>query len=148
MKYIKLTKGKRTLVDDDDYDWANQFKWHLSSNGYAVRTSENRQLHRYINKTPANFDTDHINRNKLDNRKCNLRTVTRSQNNFNSLPPKDNKSGVKGVWWSKRWKLWYAQIKVNGKTYCLGSSKIKKEAIKLRLNAEKEFIKYDNTLCR
>lgn len=140
MKLIPLTKGRFTLVDDADFEWLNQWKWYLSGNGYATRTSKHIRMHRVINNTPDGYDTDHINRDKLDNRRDNLRSVTRSQNNFNSLPPKDNKSGVKGVWWSERWQLWYAQIKVNGKRYNLGSSKNKNEAIELRLAAESRIL--------
>jgi hypothetical protein len=146
MKRIPLTQGKFALVDDADFEWLNQWKWRVN-HGYARRALyENGKragdisMHRLINNTPAGLDTDHINRDKLDNRRDNLRSATRSQNNFNTPPPKNNKSGTKGVWYSKRWGLWYAQIKVKGKRYNLGSSQVKGGAVALRLNAERELV--------
>ena len=88
MKLIQLTKGKQAIVDDDDYEELNQFKWY-SNNGYVCRAIKINgvyktiPLHRTVNKTPIGLETDHINRNKLDNRKSNLRSVSRSINNFN-----------------------------------------------------------------
>ena len=77
-------------------------------------------MHRLINKTTEGFDTDHINRNKLDNRRSNLRTVTRSQNQFNRSNPLNNTSGVKGVHCDKNWKKWKVGIRVNGRSIYLG----------------------------
>jgi len=71
MKRIKLTQEKVALVDDADFEFLNQWKWFYHQTGYAK--SCHRYMHRLINKTPKGFHTDHINRNKLDNRKSNLR---------------------------------------------------------------------------
>ena len=108
MKKIKLTKGKYALVDDADFSRLNQWKWCYNENGYATRGTHKRingerisinySMHRLINKTPDNLFTDHINRNKLDNRKSNLRTITHQQNCFNLSPGKRNKSGCRGVY--------------------------------------------------
>lgn len=111
-------KGKYfALVDDKDFKWLNQFRWAITNNGYAVRRVGNRlfQMHRQIIGTPSEFDTDHINGNKLDNRRCNLRVVTRSQNNANQKINSANTSGYKGVSWNKHLKYWSAYIKYNGK---------------------------------
>ena len=75
---------------------------------------------------------DHINHDKLDNKLCNLRSVTVQQNNMNRRISANNTSGVFGVYLNKKKNLWCAQMKFNGKTYHLGSSKNKDEAIKLR----------------
>ena len=65
------------------------------------------------------YDLDHKNSNRLDNRLCNLRLGTRSQNQFNVGPRKTNKSGYKGV--SRRANgQWWAKIRANGKFYSLG----------------------------
>lgn len=138
MKKIQLTQGKFAIVDDEDFLELSKYKWYLSGNGYATRTSRHIRMHRVINSTPEGFDTDHINGDKLDNRRSNLRTATRSQNNFNTSPPKDNTSGTKGVWFSKRHSRWYAQIKVRGVRYNLGSSISKEVAVRLRINGEKK----------
>jgi hypothetical protein len=134
-----LTQGKKAVVDDSDFEWLNQWKWRFH-HGYASRTSKNIMMHRVLNDTPEGFDTDHINRDKLDNRRCNLRTTTRSHNNLNAPAQSNSKSGVRGVWFSHQWDRWYAQIKVDGKRLCLGSSKSKEAAIKLRRDAESELI--------
>jgi len=63
---------------------------------------------------------DHINRNRSDNRWLNLREVTRRESNLNRKIPKSNKSGVKGVSWSKQNNCWIATIKIDGKSYYLG----------------------------
>ena len=68
-------------------------------------------------------EVDHINNNgpKTDNRICNLRDATHSQNQQNKGHQKNNKSGYKGVRWHNRHKKWYAQIKIDRKQIHLGS---------------------------
>jgi len=137
MKQIPLTRGKFALVDDEDYDYLNQWKWWYTTRGYAVREEKRRVIfmHRFLMNTPDGFDTDHINRNKLDNRKENLGIVTRSQNFMNINPRKNNKSGVKGV--QKNKNSWMARIKVGYRSIYLGTFLDKQDAIKARLDAEK-----------
>lgn len=123
MKKVKLTQNKFAIVDDEDFDFINQWKWFLNDNGYAVRSvwkGKKIRMHRLINQTLEGMDTDHINRNRLDNRKSNLRTLTRSQNNLNTGLWNHNTSGVKGVTWDKSRNKWAAQIQVKGKNVHLG----------------------------
>lgn len=137
-KEIPLTQGKVALVDAEDYDWLNQWKWYASKqkNGsfYAMRRiKENGKrfpvlMHRIIIKTPKNMETDHINRNGLDNRKYNLRICTNSQNQMNRGKPKNNKSGYKGVYWNKKDKRWRAEIMVNQHLNFLGNFSMKEDA--------------------
>lgn len=69
-----LGKGKSTKVDDDDYEKYNHLVWHLSDTGYAVRKSgKTVRLHRLIMDCPEGMVIDHLNGDKLDNRKSNLR---------------------------------------------------------------------------
>lgn len=96
MPLIPLTQGKYAIVDDSDYALLNQWKWYYRS-GYAVRTSENIRMHRFILNAPKGFEVDHINGNGLDNRRCNIRIVTKQQNQWNRGPYKCNKTGFKGV---------------------------------------------------
>lgn len=127
MKMIELTQGKQTMVDDADYEWLNQFKWHYGQNGYAKRRKYFKgggasfiYMHRLITYCPQDKEVDHINHDRLDNRRGNLRIVTRQQNNRNQRISKKNKSGVLGVHYAKHAHKWRAQFKVNGVVKHLG----------------------------
>ena len=144
---IKLPKGISTIVDVGDFEFLSQWKWHLTG-GYVSRTATikgnlKRQiyLHRVINQTMLGFDTDHINGNKLDNRRHNLRTATRSQNLAHSkLIRSHNASGYRGVVWDKRNLSWVAQITFKGKSFFLGNyDDIKDAAKEYNLIAKKLF---------
>jgi len=140
MKTIPLTKGAVALVDDDDFEWLNQWKWHLSRFGYAVRKpKEQIYMHRLVAKTPVGMKTDHINYNKLDNRKCNLRICTDAQNARNRPKQSNNTSGYKGVFLSKKTNRWRAQIRLNKKTFHLGTFETREEAYKKYKEVEKEY---------
>ena len=131
---IELSQGHKTIVDYEDYQWLNQWKWYYA-HGYAVRNiyDENGKphqvrMHRLIIDTPGRLDTDHINENKLDNRRFNLRVATRSQNIANQFVGKQNNSGYKGVSWKDKNKKWVAQIRVNNKVIHIGLFDSKEEA--------------------
>lgn len=124
MKYIKLTKGKYTKVDDEDYEELNQYKWCYDSvHGYAVRNGyPNKSLikmHRQIMNEPESKEVDHKDLDKLNNQKHNLRLATRAQNGFNKKAPKNNTSGFKGVHYHNTgWRLsrpWRARIAITTK---------------------------------
>ncbi len=116
-----------TIVDDDDYQWLMQWKWRKSTSGYVIRTEGPHSnlkyisIHRLINKTPEGFQTDHINGNKLDNRKANLRSCTSVQNKWNTGSEIGSSSLYKGVSKIKNSKKWLASIKHNNKIIKLGS---------------------------
>lgn len=137
-------KVAKTIVDDFMFDIIQPYKWYLDySTGYVVTHGENKNiyLHSLIIGKPLkeNMITDHINRNKLDNRKCNLRFVTHLQSILNRTISKNNTSGIRGVTWCKESKKWIAQIMINYKGISLGHYKNKEDAITARKNAE---IKY------
>jgi hypothetical protein len=130
MKYILLTQGKKTLVDDVDFELYGDLKWQYM-NGYAGRTTykggsrkgavyETEWLHRLVAQTPEGLVGDHINGNPLDNRRKNLRNCTQRQNLMNTSKKNTNKSGVKGVSYHKKSGKWVAQIYENGKKVHLG----------------------------
>ena len=101
-----------TIVDKEDFERLNKFSWNVSSHGY-VYTRDRKvfvYMHRLIMNTPKGFDTDHINGNKLDNRRSNLRVCNRSENNWNGSKKRTNKSGYKGVSWDKKAQKWLAKI--------------------------------------
>lgn len=81
---------------------------------------------------------DHVNRDKRDNRIHNLRDVSRSVNLRNMPKPKDNTSGVVGVYWRKDLCKWRALIAVDGKTLQLGHFEQFDDAVAARKTAERE----------
>lgn len=132
MKVIELTQGKQAIVDDGLYDWLSQWNWYYKQ-GYACRneyipTHHTIRMHVVINQTPEGYSTDHMNGDKLDNRRNNLRTVNHHQNGLNRGVPSNNTSGVKGVYWHRRDKKWRAQIRVNSKKKYIGSYRDKQDA--------------------
>lgn len=126
MKFIQLTHGMKAIVDDEDYERVNQFKWLYIQVGYVARWTycDNRRvmiyMHRFIMSAPCGKDVDHKFGNKLDNRKSQLRIATRQQNLRNRGRNKNNQSGHKGVSWDKRNGKWRAVITVNRKQIHIG----------------------------
>lgn len=117
VKLIPISENRRTIVDDDDFDFLNQFKWSISEKScmyYPVAYYKGKQLimHRVIMNAPRNMVVDHINGNTLDNRKSNLRIVTPHQNHRNQHVPKTSK--YRGVYRNKN--RWIVNIMCNHKT--------------------------------
>ena len=130
MKEIKLTQGKVAIVDDEDFERLNQFKWCATlgnSTWYAIRKSTiyGKQktiiMHREIMHAHKGIQVDHRNGEGLFNCKENLRLCTNQQNGFNQRKPqKNNKLGIKGVGWHKQHRKFSARIMFNGKSIHLG----------------------------
>ena len=118
-KSIPLTKGKLALVDDEDYEYLSSKTWNYLFGGYA-RSGTGELMHRVIMGNPKGVMIDHVNGDKLDNRRSNLRLATRSENFANGIVSKRNKSGCKGVCWSRQMNKWDVRIKVNRKQIFLG----------------------------
>lgn len=89
-------------------------------NGRPVRKSVHRIMAEAFLSIPPGMVVDHINGNKIDNRLCNLRIATTSQNTWNAGKRKRNTSGYKGVTWSKSSNKWQAQMGFHGKKVFLG----------------------------
>ena len=139
--YVYGRQEKEALIDDEDFDYLNQWRWHLSAKGYAVRKPGKSCIfmHRLLNKTPYNMQTDHINRNKLDNRKSNLRTVSNQQNHFNMPLQKTNTSGFAGVSWDKSRNKWISRIIKNNSVIYLGRFLNLNDATNARKQAELKY---------
>ncbi len=131
MKIIILSKGKgHTLVDDEDYEAVNKFGCRLDSLGYAIlRKKGTCRLHRFIMKPAKGMVIDHINGNKLDNRRSNLRVCTPAENNWNQKKCCTNTSGYKGVA-LMHGKYWRAYITIKDRQKHLGIFKTKETAAK------------------
>ena len=129
-------------MDDADYEALSKFKWCFNGR-YAVRPKPRPmtggiRMHREIIGTPVEKDTDHINGDKLDNRRSNLRVCTRSQNMANVGKLKNNSSGFKGIHWHVAGENWIAYIKINGKKRHLGCFADIKEAAQAYNEAAKQ----------
>lgn len=141
MKIIYTRKGDEIMVDDEDYEELNQFLWHVSE-GYALTKYSNVngrhyvRMHRVIMKTKKGDDTDHINHNKLDNQKKNLRVCTRAENMRNYSKNKSSTSGITGVSWDKFNNKWRSQIMFYGVMKNLGRYENINDAINARKAAE------------
>jgi hypothetical protein len=114
MKLIPLTKGKFAKVDDEDFEWLSKFKW-TCMGGYAERHVKGKAIfmHRLILNTPEDMISDHINLDKLDNQRSNLRLCTHTQNSQNRSLSKSNSSGYKGVSYNITQGKWTAFISRN-----------------------------------
>jgi hypothetical protein len=114
-----LTKGKVTIVDEADFKWLSQRRWYYHIKGYAVSTSPKPSylMHRLILNAPKDLQVDHINGDKLDNRRCNLRLCTAVQNRMNVFSYRGTSSEFKGVSWNKRLAKWESHISLNGKRH-------------------------------
>jgi len=125
VRLITLANNKGTVtVDDQRYEELSQYRWHMSSFGYAkrwdVKTGKYILMHRQILNVPKGQITDHINRNRLDNREENLRLCDRSTNRLNSELNRNNTSGFPGVFLDKRTNKWRAQTYRQNKRIYLG----------------------------
>lgn len=145
MKYIKSTNGTESMVDDEDFEFLDQWNWRLSTSGYFIHSVVGKKaiiMHRLIlqkhNLYKYGLEVDHINRNRIDNRKENLRMCTSSQNKGNVGPLKSNKTGYKGVAWKRLRNQWEVHISFNKKYMFLGYFNDPKEAGDAYIKKHKE----------
>ena len=142
---------KKMLCDLEDWETLGEYSWRLSNQGYATtnipakdgapKKSWVRAHTLIIEKPSEGFMTDHINRNKLDNRKSNLRIVSARENILNRNIFEKNKYGIRGVQLLKnRNKKWTAKITVNNEIIHLGYFYTLDEAKKARLDAEEKYL--------
>jgi hypothetical protein len=132
MPHIPLTKGRVALVDAADYNaLLAAGRWHYSQAGYAVHrhitpagAHQNWLMHRLImswatgQRLPRDLQVDHLNHDRLDNRRANLRLCTPSQNQWHKGLQGNNTSGYRGVSWNKG--RWEARIRYHRRRINLG----------------------------
>jgi hypothetical protein len=164
-KEIQLTKGMKTIVDEEDYDWLRKYRWSASADakhkgthrakttlykkmddGFTWRRSEH--MHRMIMGAKRGEIVDHVNGDPLDNRRSNLRLATHAENCQNgkkgTYRGKPCLSKYKGV--SKRsstkngkkYSYWIGQIVVDGQHINLGNFKTEEDAARAYDEAAKE----------
>ena len=133
---IETSHGDFLLIDEADLDLAMRYSWSLNGRGYAHAHIDHKwvTLPRYlIGITDTHVIVDHINGNKLDNRRANLRVCTQQQNCMNRAIRSDNKSGCAGVFMRKNG----FQVRVG--TKYLGTFKTLEDAIRVRKAGEEEY---------
>lgn len=142
------------IIDIEDINKTKEHIWRMSNTGYATTDTkdETRGHLRYHNfilnrdyKGEKYIIVDHINGDKLDNRKINLRITTRRNNQRNTGIRASNNSGVTGVRWKKNENCYVSEITINGMTRYLGRSKVFDEMVLARISEEaKVFKEYSN----
>lgn len=145
VKRILLSQSKVALVDDRDFEWLSQWKWHAhcgpSGKWYALRWDGPkgrrvlRRMHREIAAICGMREVDHKDLDGLNNQRHNLRPCSHSQNAANRAAYKINTSGFKGVFWHPKNRTWFAQIRVNKRAKYLGCFEDKVQAAKAYDNA-------------
>jgi hypothetical protein len=130
MKQIELTQGKVALVDDEDFEWLNKWKWCSQNSGrktYAMRSVYigkkhfTVRMHREITKANKGQEVDHKDHNGLNNQRNNLRICSHRENMFNERARQNTTSKYKGVYYEKLIGKWRPQINILGKVIHLGS---------------------------
>ena len=127
----------RALIDLEDVDKVKDIKWYLS-HGYAKNSNSNLLIHRLVMDCPDDKVVDHINHNRLDNRKSNLRICTHQQNMMNSGKRQSN-TGYTGVYWFDVTGKYVVKIGLNKKSIHIGYFDTLEQAIEARKQAEIEY---------
>lgn len=168
MKTINISNGQIVMVDDEDFDYLNQWNWSCKKSPYtfyafrqqvidgrAVEIKMHRQLLKVVFQKEVLID--HKDRNGLNNQKDNLRKCNRSQNNINSVKRSNSTSIYKGVSFEasgRALKKWVAQVYFNKKQYWLGRFDTETEAAQaydkkvFELHGEFAVLNFDKTILK
>lgn len=125
-----LANGREFIVDLQDRSLVEPHRWHISNHGYAARHDGPKkvQIHQLLLIVEDGFEVDHKNRNKLDDRRSNLRPAEHFKNCFNCNLRRNKTSRFRGVFLDKRRSVWRAEIRSNGRTVFIGSFKNEEDA--------------------
>ncbi|NBH15614.1 hypothetical protein D3Z36_15990 [Lachnospiraceae bacterium] len=141
---VKLSDENYMFCDIEDWEQFKGHYWFMNDTGYAVcetMATGILRFHKLVTGTTADVIIDHINRNKLDNRKHNLRIATKEVNAINRGLQSNNTTGHAGVHFNNKSGTWNARVKVHGKVIWLGAYPTKEEAIAARLAGEEKYYK-------
>lgn len=139
--HVILRNGEEMLCDRDDWEKLKQYTWTKDAYGYASASIKRcrKKFHVQVMGKKEGYVIDHIDQNKLNNQKNNLRFATKAGNAANSKLSKNNTSGVKGV--TRYRNKWHSQITVNGRNIHLGNYDTIEEAAEARKKAEEKYFK-------
>jgi len=129
VKTIPLGDGLYAYVDGADFEWLNQWTWRVHG-GYAARHVKRKVIfmHREIMKPPKGKIVDHVNGNKFDNTRANLRNITPQENQHNRRKQRGASSIYKGVTYYKAGRCWRASLSCGKECYYLGQFETEVEA--------------------
>ena len=127
-KIVPLPHGAEAKVSNEDYEWVTESLWGLNSRGYAASGGHRFMHHEIAARVYGgrNGEVDHINLDRLDNRRENLRVVTRSQNMMNRARLRSSKHPYKGI--SKNYNRWVAKVKLDRQFHYIGTFATPEEA--------------------
>ena len=127
-----------TQIDTEDLEMVKAYRWVSNPDNYVIGYNKERHiyLHRLVMGDPKS-DIDHIDRNKLNNKKSNLRLTNQYENSLNRGLHRNNTSGFKGVTHERG--MWRASLYKGGIHYSGGFFENKEDAIKKRIEMEKEY---------
>ena len=140
--------NKKFYFDLEDYGKIKEYYWVINNKGYVITGGANNSnllMHRLILNVLDDQEVDHINHNTNDNRKENLRIVTRSQNQMNASLRSNNTSGVTGVYFDNTYGYWVSKIQQD----VLGHFANFEDAVKVRKEAEEKYFgeySYDESM--
>lgn len=129
--YIPISKSEFAVVDIDDLPLVLDYSptWCRDSDyAYATNRRNPLAMHRVILNPPKGLDVDHVNGDKFDNRRSNLRLATRSENCANKKIRSDNKTGFKGVFWISTKNRFVVEVEKQGVKKYVGAFKCKYDA--------------------
>ena len=140
---ILFPNGDSFFIDREDFVKVSAYTWHKGKRGYPIAHTSRKDvdghktitLHRYLLGFPQNCDIDHIDGNKMNNRRSNLLICSHQQNSFNQKMRNTNTSGYYGVSQMKSCGRYEAYIHVDGKKKYLGLYKTAEEAAQVRDDA-------------
>lgn len=138
-------KGHRVLFDKEDFNLVSQYRWYINDSGYAVwrgikdGKKQTIRMHRLIMNAPSDKVIDHINHNKLDNRKTNLRICTQSENMLNL------KNQGRGYWFQKQNNNWVVEL--SGKHIGVFASELEAKNVVNLIRSGGVYVKPKRTHC-
>ena len=137
----KQEPSGKFLIDLDDLDTVIAKKWRFWKGNYMTGNQNPISISRFLMRPTECQIVDHINGDRTDNRRCNLRLTTQQNNLLNKAVLSNNTTGITGVWFRKDRSRWAAEIRMNGIKCFLGNYVEKADAAFARWYAEQKLFK-------